>query len=134
MKHKIIRNILVSLGLSLVLAVSISVLSPVQAGIHNGFSSGGKWNSNENPHCGSGCRSWNPTSGLSGEALNNFLANNPAANSYYNEMSRQVADLKNQLASLGLQLTPGSCSGSTDRKSTRLNSSHIQKSRMPSSA
>ena len=43
-------------------------------------------------------------------------------------MLKRVARPK--LSEKGL-LTPGNC---VDRKSTRLNSSHIQKSRMPSSA
>ena len=46
-------------------------------------------------------------------------------------LRRQIE--KDQVASLILWGPPGS-GKTTDRKSTRLNSSHIQKSRMPSSA
>ena len=43
---------------------------------------------------------------------------------------------KRALGESGLRVgvKAGGCSGFEDRKSTRLNSSHIQKSRMPSSA
>ena len=58
-----------------------------------------------------------------------------AANlAHYIGMRKQdIHRLQLELAAVGLS-SLGRCEGHVDRKSTRLNSSHIQKSRMPSSA
>ena len=55
----------------------------------------------------------------------------PTAVLYEDRLRHNLNWMKEFIAAYGLKLAPH---GKTDRKSTRLNSSHIQKSRMPSSA
>ena len=54
----------------------------------------------------------------------------------YQGVARDFTGAAISKTAISVQFTmrSGSTSGSIDRKSTRLNSSHIQKSRMPSSA
>ena len=74
--------------------------------------------------------------GKSVDGLHNtwITLNNPdELNSYTTDMAKEIIlalrEASNDRAAVAVVLT-----GAGDRKSTRLNSSHIQKSRMPSSA
>ena len=72
--------------------------------------------------------------GLPLEKIKVIEAGHPVPDSAGLEGARQVMELVASAGADDLILFVVSGGGSADRKSTRLNSSHIQKSRMPSSA